>query len=250
MKIALFCSLPIILALLALEAFAQGTCPNGGGGAVGPVVDHVRGPVVGLLPQASSPQDLAPLPESSAPRITVIQLPAASVIPAAVPAAPAARITVLPADAPTATASAMPKLRLTIVDDVVPVVPAKTQVAAATNPEPTPPVEPAPSVEPAKPEAIDDAIAGLVGKWKAVARHSNGTLTTVELQLDSRGWAELTVPDKTGTPSTIKSRVKYEDQELKLESGDAVTLLGKLVTFNQRQMVLERAEGKVTFVRV
>jgi hypothetical protein len=99
-------------------------------------------------------------------------------------------------------------------------------------------------------EAIDSNIAGLVGNWKAVARHGDGELTTVELHLDNRGWAELTVPGTDGKPATTKSRVNLENQELKLTGSDKVVSLGKLVDFNSRQMVLERAEGQVTFVRL
>ena len=101
-----------------------------------------------------------------------------------------------------------------------------------------------------KPTAIDSKIANLVGTWKAVARKSDGELTTVELHLDNRGWAELTVPDSEGKPSTSKSRVSLENEELKLTDSDKVVSLGKLVEFNARQMVLERAEGQVTFVRL
>ena len=98
-------------------------------------------------------------------------------------------------------------------------------------------------------EAIDEALKGLVGTWKAVARQGDGELTTVELQLDNRGWAKLTVPAADGTKSTIKRRVEFENQELKLTGPDAELLLGKLVSSNSRQMVLERAGGEVTFVR-
>ena len=104
-----------------------------------------------------------------------------------------------------------------------------------------------PTTEPA---VIDEKIASLVGTWKAVARQGDGELTTVELHLDNRGWAELTVPGSDGKPSTTKSRVNLENEELKLTDADKVVSLGKLVDFNARQMVLERAEGQVTFVRL
>ena len=98
---------------------------------------------------------------------------------------------------------------------------------------------------------VDEKIAGIVGTWKAVARQGDGELTTIELHLDNRGWAELTVPGSDGKPTTTKSRVNLENEELKLTDGtDKVVSLGKLVDFNSRQMVLERAEGQVTFVRL
>lgn len=96
---------------------------------------------------------------------------------------------------------------------------------------------------------IADAIKGLVGTWMAVARH-NGELTTVELQLDDRGWAKLTVPGADGKPSTTTRKVEFENDELKLTGSGAADLsLGKLVEFDSRQMVLDRAGGQVTFVR-
>jgi hypothetical protein len=97
---------------------------------------------------------------------------------------------------------------------------------------------------------LDERIAKLVGIWKAVARHGNGELTTVELHLDNRGWAELTVPGNDGKPNKTKSRVDFENDELKLKGDDKVVSLGKLVESTSRQMVLERAEGRVTFVRL
>ena len=96
---------------------------------------------------------------------------------------------------------------------------------------------------------IADAIKGLVGTWMAVSRHGDGELSTVELQLDDSGWAKLTVPGADGKPSTTTRKVEFENNELKLTGADADVILGKLVAFNARQMVLERSGGQVTFVR-
>jgi hypothetical protein len=96
---------------------------------------------------------------------------------------------------------------------------------------------------------IADAIKGLVGTWMAVSRHGDGELSTIELQLDDHGWAKLTIPGADGKPSTTTRKVEFENSELKLTGGDADVTLGKLVTFNSRQMVLERSSGQVTFVR-
>jgi hypothetical protein len=96
---------------------------------------------------------------------------------------------------------------------------------------------------------VSEALKGLAGTWKAVARRGDGELTTVELRLDDRGWAELTVPDAQGKPSTIKRRAELEGDELKLKGPDAELLLGQLVDVTSRQMVLARAGGQVTFVR-
>jgi hypothetical protein len=96
---------------------------------------------------------------------------------------------------------------------------------------------------------LSDALKGLAGTWKAVARRGDGELTTVELRLDDRGWAELTVPGADGKPSTIKRRAELKGDELKLTGPDAELLLGQLIDVNSRQMVLARAGGQVTFVR-
>jgi hypothetical protein len=96
---------------------------------------------------------------------------------------------------------------------------------------------------------IADAIKGLVGRWMAVSRQGDGALSTVELQLDNSGWAKLTVPGPDGKPSTTTRKVEFENSELKLTGADADVMLGKLVEFNSRQMVLERSGGQVTFVR-
>ncbi len=96
---------------------------------------------------------------------------------------------------------------------------------------------------------IDDAIKGLVGTWRAVSRQGDGELSTVELQLDDHGWAKLTVPGVDGKPSTTTRKVEFDNSELKLTGADTDVLLGKLVDFNSRQMVLERSGGQVTFVR-
>jgi len=96
---------------------------------------------------------------------------------------------------------------------------------------------------------IADAIKSLVGPWMAVSRQGDGELSTVELLLNDNGWAKLTVPGADGKPSTTTRKVEFENNELKLTGGDADVLLGKLVEFNSRQMVLERSGGQVTFVR-
>jgi hypothetical protein len=98
--------------------------------------------------------------------------------------------------------------------------------------------------------SVTDALKGLVGNWTAVARYGDNELTTVELQLDDRGWATLTVPGSDGKKSTIKRRVEFKNDEIKLTGPEAEMVLGKLVSANSRQMVLEKAGGQVTFVRM
>ena len=88
---------------------------------------------------------------------------------------------------------------------------------------------------------IADAIKSLVGPWMAVSRQGDGELSTVELLLNDNGWAKLTVPGADGKPSTTTRKVEFENNELKLTGGDADVLLGTLVEFNSRQMVLERS---------
>lgn len=96
---------------------------------------------------------------------------------------------------------------------------------------------------------IADSLKSLVGPWMAVSRQGDGELSTVELLLNDNGWAKLTVPGADGKPSTSTRKIEFENNELKLTGGDADVLLGKLVEFDSRQMVLERQGGQVTFVR-
>jgi hypothetical protein len=225
MKAAFYSTL-LIVSLHALTTFGQATCPVTGAplpnnGQV-PYANDPASPY-GVLVDRLNPGG----PAAGLPSHTQV---ATSSNPTAIPAA---RITVLPADAPSS-ARLVPKTptaKLTIVADEV-VVSAPPQAAPAPEPK------------------LDDRIAKLVGIWKAVARRSNGELTTIELHLDNRGWAELTVPGSDGKSSTSKSRIDFENDELKLKGDDKVVSLGKLVESTARQMVLERAEGRVTFVRI
>jgi hypothetical protein len=248
MKTAIYSSVFTLVCFWSLTVFGQGSCQNnnGGGGypggnqqaylyenadpygAGGQGYPGYPGPYANQLPPTYPPAPQYAVPTSNASP----QLVAAVAAAAAAPKGPTARITVVSANS-SATALASLKssaAKLTIVADV----PQTVEVAVA-EPEPV---------------VVDEKIASLVGTWKAVARQGDGQLTTVELHLDNRGWAELTVPGTDGKPSTTKSRVNLDNEELKLTDADKVVSLGKLVDFNTRQMVLERAEGQVTFVRL
>lgn len=173
-------------------------------------------------------------------------VPVAPPVVAVTPTEPTARLTVV-ADTPSKPTGNLQLTSPAKVDEksATPPAPEKAvDLTAATTPV-TPPT-PAPVPEPSK---IADAIKGLVGNWMAVSRQSNGELSTVELQLDDNGWAKLTVPGPDGKASTTTRKVEFENSELKLTGADADVMLGKLVEFNARQMVLERSGGQVTFVR-
>jgi hypothetical protein len=176
------------------------------------------------------------------------------------PSSPQSRLTVVPSTLSTAVSSA-PTGTIANTENVgsLHIVPdADTTTVPKTSPKVDPsltkPVDatvstkaaPAPKEDESR---IADELKGLVGTWMAVARHGDGELTTVELQLDSKGWAKLTVPGANGTPSTITRRVELNDKELKLTGPEGALALGKLVEFNSRQLVLDRDGGQVTFVR-
>jgi hypothetical protein len=222
-----FCSIVFaIVSLWSFSVFGQGTCHKGGN--VQPYPNAPAAPYGAPGGGVYNPvQNYGGYPSAN-------QLNTATYPTTASPAVPTARITVVSASMPSSLPSiaTTPAAKLTVVADDVPTAPKATEIVEE------------------KPDAIDSKIASLVGTWKAVARKSDGELTTVELHLDNRGWAELTVPDTKGKPSTTKSRVNLENEELKLTGSDKVVSLGKLVEFNTRQMVLERAEGQVTFVRL
>jgi hypothetical protein len=227
MKTAIYCSVLSLVSLWSLTVFGQGSCHNNGGGY----------PINGGQPEYPyAPADpYYPNPGGQVVTPYIVPQPVATV-PVA-PQGPKARITVVSVNGTSGSslASKGRSAKLTVVADEPIAKPQPIEVAV------TEPV--------AEPE-INERIAGLVGTWKAVARQGDGELTTVELHLDNRGWAELTVPGSDGQPSTTKSRVNLENEELLLTAADKVVSLGKLVDFNTRQMVLERAEGRMTFVRL
>jgi len=169
--------------------------------------------------------------------------PAVAVTPAT-PSVPTARLTVVSDTTSTPTGNL--KVTSPVKTDEIPV----TKPSVDSKPaDLTASTTPAPPVATPEPSKIADAIKGLVGTWLAVSRQSNGELSTVELQLDDNGWAKLTVPGSDGKSSTTTRKVEFENSELKLTGADADVMLGKLVEFNARQMVLERSGGQVTFVR-
>jgi hypothetical protein len=230
MKSAVLYTLIAGLSLSGLHVYAQGTCHTDGGQYPG-AGNGVGTPSPYLTNNGAFP---------SAAQVQAFLGQASSAVAPATPAAPAgpqARITVLDTAAANSvnatTASASPAMRITVV-------PEGSSSVATT--EPTPAI--------ADSGSIPEAMKGLVGNWTAVARYGDNELTTVELQLDDRGWATLTVPGSDGKKSTIKRRVELKNDEIKLTGPDAETVLGKLVSVSSRQMVLEKAGGQVTFVRI
>lgn len=227
MKTACYCIVFTIVSLWSFSVFGQGTCHNKAGN-VQPYPNTPPAPYGATGGGLYNPnQTYGGYSSAGQPNAAGYPTTSPSV-------APTARLTVVSANVSSSPQSVAtsPAAKLTIVADNIPS-PPKTMAIVAE-----------------KPTAIDSKIANLVGTWKAVARKSDGELTTVELHLDNRGWAELTVPDAEGKPSTSKSRVSLENEELKLMGSDKVVSLGKLVEFDARQLVLERAEGQVTFVRL
>jgi hypothetical protein len=233
---AIFYSTLLIVSLSSLPTFGQATCPETGGTVP---YNGQAAPISGPASPYGVPANDYLNPIGTAAGLSPLGRPATSNPYSATPvstvgaAAPSARITILPSEASPSprVISKTPTARLTIVAD---------EAVVSTTPKVIPTPEP----------KLDDRIAKLVGIWKAVARRGNGELTTIELHLDNRGWAELTVPGRDGKPNTSKSRIDFENDELKLKGEENVMSLGKLVESTSRQMVLERAEGRVTFVRL
>jgi hypothetical protein len=167
--------------------------------------------------------------------------------PAATSPAPSAHLTVLPTTSLADSATSSPSTAAGTIHVIA-------NMEQADAPKTTPKVDPTKTVNAnasTKPEAspLAEGLKGLVGTWMAVGRHGDGELSTIELQLDKSGWAKLTVPGADGKPSTITRHVDFEGQELKLTGADGALALGKLVEFNDRQLVLDRADGQITFVR-
>jgi hypothetical protein len=179
-------------------------------------------------------------------------LPATNPVRPSVPSTPAARITVVDAGAPASrpVKKSLPTARLTVVNDTAASPPKKVDAKLAETLDAIQAkADKVAAGASATEEQIDPALKGLVGTWLAVARHGDGELATVELQLDDRGWAKLTVPGADGKPSTLERRVKLEDDVLKLTGPEAEVILGQLIESNSRQLVLARNDSQVTFVR-
>ena len=227
MKTATFYAVIAIVASFGLTAFGEQACNGNAGGQVGvgpvdsfpPVAEAPFFPPVDQFPGAGSPS-ASPLVPTAPPVAQVRITPLNSALQGATTktAAPSARVSLV-------AAQQVPAPQTAVTSDT----------ASATSGENT---------------DLDPALAGLVGTWSAVSRYGDGELTTVELQFDDRGWAELTVPAADGKRSTINRRAIFEDHELKLSGPDEQTLsLGKLIELDSRQMVLERTGRQITFVR-
>jgi hypothetical protein len=171
---------------------------------------------------------------------------------------PTARVRVVPAGSPSSKPVSKARVVVVTADDisktaVAPPKPdVKPQPIAATTPNGTDDFNKSlDKLDTSKDDAskISDSIKGLVGDWMAVSRQGDGELSTVELQLDDHGWAKLTIPGADGKPSTATRKVELKDSQLTLTNKSGVVSLGKLVSADSRQMVLERETGLVTFVR-
>jgi hypothetical protein len=95
----------------------------------------------------------------------------------------------------------------------------------------------------------ESQLSAIEGIWAAVARSSNGELRTIELKLDSGGWARLTIPDGSGQTKTIERRAVVEEGQLKLQDGDQEMLLGQIVQVKSNQFVVTRDNGQITFLK-
>lgn len=229
MKAATYTTLVAVLSLSGLNSVANADCSTGGqapvnqtpaqapanGGSAGrnPTVEEVRAFLGATNP---APARVAP----AGPKVSN---------------AAATRITVVPGDSSAAGLAAKPNngARITVVPDA----------PATTKPEPEAPVV-------ADNETLPEELKGLVGNWTTVGRFGDNELTTVELQLDDRGWATLTLPGADGKKATSKRKVELKDKEIKLIGQGAATVLGKVVNVSERQMVLENGSSQVTFVRI
>ena len=244
-------------AFFALCASVVACGPGGGGG--GGYYRSNSYPKYQSYPSQSSTVSSTPVNRVTA--TSVKPTPASTVV---APAAPQARLTVI-SDAPTGNVQLASPVSTDSVTATVREASLQQVVATESKPDikNVTPVEEktdsaadvskaldsTASVTPEATSKIADAIKGLVGTWMAVSRQGDGALSTVELQLDDHGWAKLTMPGADGKPSTTTRKVEFENNELKLTGEDADVMLGKLVDFDSRQMVLERSGGQVTFVR-
>jgi hypothetical protein len=96
--------------------------------------------------------------------------------------------------------------------------------------------------------AVDPALKPLLGIWKAVARDADGKVQTVLMNLESDGYATVSVPDGEGR-TTVRKKFSIDDGRLVLSDGNALTELGKVVSATADRVVLDRDGSQVTFLR-
>lgn len=96
---------------------------------------------------------------------------------------------------------------------------------------------------------VESQLAAIEGIWAAVARSANGELRTIELKLDSGGWASLSIPDGAGHTTTIERRAVVENGQLKLRDGDQEMTLGQLTQVESNLFVVTTDGGQVTFIK-
>lgn len=234
---------------ISLSASTYGECTQGGGSPHGGIGGGAYGSTVDDSYNVGQPtaSDYSSAQQAAEATSSVVG-------PSAVPQA---RLTVVPSTTPNGSgqsngATSVPSARLTVVADTSrdvakPVADAVAEALAKIAPD----AKEKDAATNARDEdaALSETLRSLVGTWKAVARYGDGELSTVELQLDDRGWAKFTIPGPDGKPSTVERRVELENDELKLTGPDSELALGKLIESNRRQMVLALADGRITFVR-
>ncbi len=246
MKSAIFCSIVMIASLAGMDAQAAPGCTGADGGGQ-----------LSTIPIRPAPRIATP---ANLPRLG----PTNAAAPQFAPSTPPVRITVLPAEAADgsleAEVASTPALTLTVVAEEpaveTPVVAAKDEGEGDLNAiagqidKLAGGAMSAIGQGSAKEESdLNSTLKKLIGTWLAVARHGDGELGTVELQLDKDGWARLTMPGADGQPESVKRKVEFKDNELKLIGDQSEVSLGKLIEFNERQLILARADDQVTFVR-
>jgi hypothetical protein len=182
-------------------------------------------------------------------------LPVANASPT-VPSVPQGKITVVPSAPTTNTSSAatpvVPGLELTVVENAPVKRPVDTTDVAGQIERLAGGAMKAIGEGKASEDSagiLNSTLKSLIGTWLAVARHGDGELGTVELQLDKDGWAKLTTPGADGKPETVKRRVEVKEKELKLIGEQSEVSLGKIINFNEHQLTLAMNDDQVTFVR-
>lgn len=250
MKSTILHSLTAAVAFFGLCATVEAACATGGKnsnypspygtantGAVGPVTSNLASPFTPSAPQARL--TVVPTADAPAGRLQVAPaIEANSTAKAAIRDVPAAEI----AEPAPATDEDLADITPATEEELADITP-KDEADLATT------LASIDGSGDGSASKIAESLKGLVGTWLAVSREGDGELSTVELKLDDNGWATLKVPGADGKSSTTTRKVEFDNNELKLTGGDADVILGKLVEFDSRQLVLERSGGQVTFVR-
>ncbi|MGH7127675.1 MAG: hypothetical protein ACREIV_03840, partial [Planctomycetaceae bacterium] len=97
--------------------------------------------------------------------------------------------------------------------------------------------------------AVNPELLPIMGLWETVTVDETGRENTLRVNLEPTGDATVTVDAAGIGPVTLKRKFAVQDGNFNLIDGQDVLTLGKVVSANKDQVVMERDGAQLTFVR-